>query len=210
MTTPPYGPNQPGQYSQPPGQYPPGGYPPMGPPPTATNGLAVGALIVGIVALLTSFIPLVGPFIAIPGGLVAVILGLIGLGKKTSKGLAITGTILGALAIVIAIVMSIALGLFFKGVADTVTTEHAIDYKATVASGSAEVQWGIDVNQKKDFTGTWTMSENLAGIITQMTVTGDNDTMDQAVTCEIKVDGKVVVSNSGTGMVTCVAPLVGQ
>ncbi|MCL1837810.1 MAG: DUF5067 domain-containing protein [Propionibacteriaceae bacterium] len=67
------------------------------------NALGVAALVLGIIAIAIAFIPIINAGSFVLGGL-AVILGIIGMLKKNSKrGTAITGLILGAVAIIIAI-----------------------------------------------------------------------------------------------------------
>ena len=95
-----YPPPPPGGYP-PPGDYPQPGYPGYG-PPRPSSGLAVAALVVGIIGVLTSFVVLGGVL-----GIVALVLGIIGLGKArrglaSGRGMAITGIVLGVLAILIA------------------------------------------------------------------------------------------------------------
>lgn len=81
------------------------------PPPSSSprNGLGVAALVLGIIALVTSFF-LLGGLI----GLVAVILGIVGLvrvrrGQANNSGMAIAGIVTGALAILIAIIIGVFL-----------------------------------------------------------------------------------------------------
>lgn len=79
--------------------------PPQAPAPQS-KGLAITALVLGIVGVIFALIPLLN-WIGIILGAVAVILGIIGAVKKQPKGLAITGIILGALAIIIGVIMLI-------------------------------------------------------------------------------------------------------
>ncbi|REK88991.1 DUF4352 domain-containing protein [Streptomyces inhibens] len=77
-------------------------------PQAARNGLGVAALILGIIGALSG-IPMVLFWLAGPLGILALIFGLVGLsrakkGQATNKGVAVTGTILGGLAIILAIV----------------------------------------------------------------------------------------------------------
>ena len=77
-------------------------------PQAARNGLGVAALILGIIGALSG-IPMILFWLAGPLGVLALIFGLVGLsrakkGQATNKGVAVTGTILGALAIVLAVV----------------------------------------------------------------------------------------------------------
>ncbi|KAA0109634.1 DUF4190 domain-containing protein [Mycolicibacterium sp. P1-5] len=104
------------------GQYP-GGYPPAPPqpyagytpPPTGPrNGLGVTALVVAIVALLSSF-SVVGGIIL---GIVAVIIGFAGRGRvkrgeANNGGVALAGIILGFLAIVVGLAfIAVWVGVF--------------------------------------------------------------------------------------------------
>lgn len=73
----------------------------------ARNGFGVTALVLGIIGALSG-IPMVMFWLAGPLGLLALIFGVMGLkrvkkGQATNKGMAITGTILGVLAILLAI-----------------------------------------------------------------------------------------------------------
>jgi hypothetical protein len=87
--------------------------PPPAPPAQPTGGTrGVGALIVAIVALVLALIPFasyVAGFVAI----VAVILGVLAVRRAARKGLSITAIVLGAIALVLAIVMSIVYTVVF-------------------------------------------------------------------------------------------------
>lgn len=67
------------------------------------RGMALSALIVGIVAFITGLLPVVGLLI----GLAAIALGTIAIIKKQPKGFAVTGIILGAIALLASIAMTI-------------------------------------------------------------------------------------------------------
>lgn len=67
------------------------------------NGMAVAALVLGIVGAVFGLIPILG-VIAFPLGLLAVVFGFIGRRKSTGKGMALAGIITGALALVLAVV----------------------------------------------------------------------------------------------------------
>ena len=98
----------PGQY--PGGQYPPGPYPGGYPPPPMSygdypppprNGLGIGALIVAIIALVSSF-SIAGGIVL---GLVAVVLGFLGRarvkrGEADNGGVALAGIVLGVVAVI--------------------------------------------------------------------------------------------------------------
>ena len=85
-------------------QYGSGGYSPR-------NGLGVGALVVGILALLIAWVPFVGLLGAV-GGLVAVIMGAVALqrvGRReaTNRGTSIAGIAVGVLAILLGIASTV-------------------------------------------------------------------------------------------------------
>lgn len=85
----------------------------QGPPPKRGKGMAIAALVLGILALLFSWTVIGGIFF----GLIAVVLGLIASskakkGRAGGRGMAITGIVLGVVSIVIAGAL-IALGATF-------------------------------------------------------------------------------------------------
>lgn len=80
----------------------------------ATNGMATAGGVVGIVGLVLSLIPIVGIFIGFVMGILAIIFGGVGLARynKTgagSKGLAITGVVLGIITVVLKLIPGISL-----------------------------------------------------------------------------------------------------
>ncbi|MGW2629965.1 DUF4190 domain-containing protein [Streptomyces chattanoogensis] len=91
-------------------------------PQQARNGLGVAALVLGIIGALSG-IPMVLFWLAGPLGLLALIFGIVGMGRAkkgqaTNKGVAVTGTILGALALILAVVGVIVSVLVVKGAVD--------------------------------------------------------------------------------------------
>jgi hypothetical protein len=72
--------------------------------PATSNGLAIAALIVGIVAGILGWIPFAG----LVAGIVAIVLGVLALRKGQSKVLAIVGIVLGAGAGVVSLFFTIA------------------------------------------------------------------------------------------------------
>jgi len=110
--------NRPGSgsapYGSPPANQPGYGQPaPGGPAGSPKNGLGVAALVLGILALLTSFTVLGGVLF----GLLAIVLGLVGRGRAkrgeaTNGGMALAGVILGVLGLLISVAL-IALGASF-------------------------------------------------------------------------------------------------
>ncbi|MEV0219044.1 hypothetical protein [Streptomyces sp. NPDC050704] len=82
-----------------------------GPPGAAPrNGPGDTSLIMGIVALLGSFVPVIGDFVAAPLGLLALLLGGLGIwhnerGRATNFGPSLIGATLGVLALFIVLLM---------------------------------------------------------------------------------------------------------
>lgn len=68
-----------------------------------TDGVAIAALVTGILGLLASLIPVVGLFVGVPLALAAIVCGIIGLRRGFQRGLAIGGLVTGALAILVSI-----------------------------------------------------------------------------------------------------------
>lgn len=89
------------------------------------SGLATAGMVLGIIAIVLSFIPVIN-FIAIILGALAFIFGVVALIKKASTGKAVTAVILGALSVVIAVVMLMSIG---KAVDDATTKSS--DQKST-------------------------------------------------------------------------------
>ncbi|HCS61220.1 MAG TPA: hypothetical protein DIW46_07470 [Microbacterium sp.] len=92
-------------------QYPvyggPSAYAPIAPGP-GVGGLAIAALIVGIVAFVTGWIPIVGLVFAVVG----IVLGILAVRKPRGKGFGITALILSGLAAITGIIMLIFLVAF--------------------------------------------------------------------------------------------------
>jgi len=180
--------------------------PPYPLPPKPANGLAIAALITGILALPVSFFP----YFNIAGivlGVTALILGIIALKKQTSKPLSIVGVVLGAVATVIsAIILTLALVEQYGsgGAANQVNVE----YSATVSSGDATVRWGNSL-KNVDFTSDWSTTQKVStsAVMTTMTVTASDP--EAVVTCTITVEGKTAETQSDKGTVGCAATVLG-
>lgn len=82
--------------------------------PSRRSGLAIAALVVGILSILLCLIPVVN-IVSIVGGIAALVLGIVALRKLVpgvnGKGMAVAGIVLGALSAVVAVVVSVVLGL---------------------------------------------------------------------------------------------------
>jgi hypothetical protein len=196
----PYG--QAPQHNPPYGQYPDqGGYGYQA-PVQEKKGLAITALVLGIVALVLGVIPGIG-FLSFILGPLAIIFGIIALIKKQKKGMSITGIVLGALGVIAAIVITAIIATIFGNAVG----EHTVQYKVT-SEGPATVQYfdGTTVGQE-EIPGDWETEIDFTGLpFGQLSVMGDSGT----VTCEIIMDGQSVASNSGTGQVDCISGEPGQ
>jgi amino acid transporter len=105
-----YPPPPPGQYPPPSGYgYPSQGGQPAWQEPAKGKGLAITALVLGILAVLSCW-TLVGGYLF---GALAIIFGLIAVLRSGGKGMAITGLILGAIGLIATIVITIVGYSFF-------------------------------------------------------------------------------------------------
>ncbi|QEE62393.1 hypothetical protein FVA74_13020 [Salinibacterium sp. dk2585] len=94
-------------------------------------GLAIAALVVGIVAFLTGLVPLLGIVL----GIAAVVLAVLALVKKQSKGFAITGLALGAVAVIASLIATLVAGAF---TAATISAVDEIVKQAEITTESSE------------------------------------------------------------------------
>lgn len=117
----PYG-DQPPGYGQ--GGYP--GYPGYAgggyamPPEQLPKGMAIAALVLGILGFLGSFFA-----VGLVLGIIAVIVGIVAVrrvskGTASGRGMAVTGIVLGALSIVIGVIAAIVIGFFVSTLSETV------------------------------------------------------------------------------------------
>ncbi len=95
--------------------------------PRPKNGMGTAALVLGILALLASFIPLLSLFTAVPLGLLGVIFAIVGYrrlskGNATNKASTTVGLILSAIAVIIAVVLTLLVGAWLGSDSDTGTT----------------------------------------------------------------------------------------
>lgn len=101
-------PNQPAQPATP---TPPAASAPVQPAqPSEAKGLAIAALVVGIVAFLSGWAPIWGMIV----GIVAVVLGIVALKKKQNKAMSIVGLVLGALGLISSLMFTLFLGALFS------------------------------------------------------------------------------------------------
>jgi thiamine transporter ThiT len=77
-------------------------------PQTTSNSMGTAAMVLGIIALVLSFIPIIGMVSWILAPL-AIILGIIGM-QRVPKGTAIAGLVTGGIALVICLLWALAFG----------------------------------------------------------------------------------------------------
>lgn len=110
-------------YMEPTNTTPPAAQPPVA--STGSNGLAITALVVGIVAFCLGW---TGPF-GLVLALVAIVFGILALVKKQSKGMGIAGLVLGGIALITALIVT-SLGAALLGGAAQVANDVSNEQKA--------------------------------------------------------------------------------
>jgi len=122
---------------------------PAAPAPAAgaTNGLAIAALVVGIIAVVSGWAPFWGVIV----GAAAVVLGIIALKKPGGKGMSIAGIITGAVGALWSLIISafFIIAIVTVGASGAVITEAARQADAAISAYSADSKAKID--SKKDF-----------------------------------------------------------
>ncbi|MFG2141573.1 DUF4190 domain-containing protein [Streptomyces sp. NPDC048650] len=178
-------------------------------PQAARNGLGVTALVLGIIGTLSG-IPMFLFWLAGPLGVLSLIFGLVGMsrakkGQATNKGVAVTGTILGALAIILAIVGVIVSVLVVKGAVDDVNKQYKEEtgssdvIKDLGAGAAAKYNNGLQVTVSKPSPYTVDPNTLVAGhtdgnkaykLTVTLKNTGDKDFENPLMTTKAEADGK--------------------
>jgi len=164
------------------------------------NGVGVAALVVGIVAAALAVIPLLG-MVAFFLGPVAIVLGIIGLIlKNRKKGMAIAGSILGVVGLIVAGLMTAAISAGVDAVDKSINAEHTVEYIATTTGPAGVSYWTGGGSSNEDITADWKKTITSSDInITSLTVSGDYSDSAASVSCEIFVDGQSIAKNTGSG-----------
>jgi hypothetical protein len=123
---------------------PPAYGPPAGPPPRKGAGLAIASMVLGIIALLLSWVPIINNLAAVLA-LVGLGLGIPGLirarrGTHAGSGMAITGIVTSALALVVVVLTQ----MFFAKVIDEV--DRSLDESISQSGTAAEPTTVEDVD----------------------------------------------------------------
>src|SRR5665648_1150341 len=110
--------------------------------PAPHNGMAIGALVVSIVAVLLAVIPFIS-VVGVGAAIVAVVLGFIGLRRAAAaggRGMAITGVVVGFVALVIGAVLTIVifsnLDTIAEGITDAASPVGPAGVAGTVAGAA--------------------------------------------------------------------------
>ncbi|WP_461023736.1 DUF4190 domain-containing protein [Thalassiella azotivora] len=135
---------------------PAGGYPPAqagpGGPGGPGQGLAIGALVVGVLALLMCWIPFVN-IASILLGLVGLVLGIVALAKvrkgtARGKGMALAGVVTSVLAVVASIAVLVVTVLFIQDVSNQV--ESQVGDLESLQDDLSELEDGLGSAQEVD------------------------------------------------------------
>ncbi len=115
--------------------------------PGAAKGLAVTALVLGIIAFLFGWLGLFSIFGAgnIVTAIAAIIFGIIALTKKQPKGLALTGLILGAVALLATVALIIVSTIGYASIADKAKNEYnnSSNYSSS-SSNTSQATFGVN------------------------------------------------------------------
>ncbi|BDM66758.1 hypothetical protein HEK616_02450 [Streptomyces nigrescens] len=178
-------------------------------PQQARNGLGIAALILGIIGALSG-IPMILFWLAGPLGILALIFGLVGMsrakkGQATNKGVAITGTILGALSIILAVVGVIVTLMAVNKAVDEVHKEYekqsgsSSNIKDLGAGAAAKYNNGLEVTVSKPTPYTVDKNTLISGhtegnkawkVTVTLKNTGTKAATNPLMTTEAEADGK--------------------
>lgn len=112
------------------------------------KGLAIASLVLGILAIINSFIPFLN-FISYIFAILAIIFGIIGIVKKNGRGLAIAGLVLGVITFIIATSINVATSSVIDEALDNSSVETSSDKKEEI--DKAKYEYTIDRQYKDDY-----------------------------------------------------------
>ncbi|MFI0410800.1 MmpS family transport accessory protein [Actinomadura sp. 3N508] len=176
----------------------PPGAPGGQPRPDGTNTLAIASLVLGITWLCWI------------GSILAVVLGHVSLSQikrtgQSGRGMAIAGLILGYIGILagaIVVVFFVALGNEIGNEIEEKRTRVALEASGSGGATRADITYsfGKDPSQANGQPLPWRKAESRnVGGSDLLQVNAQNSGERGSVTCRIRVDGKVVTSNTSTG-----------
>ncbi|XAS68255.1 DUF4190 domain-containing protein [Micrococcaceae bacterium Sec5.7] len=168
--------------------------------PVRGNGFGITALVLGIVAVVFSFIPVMG-VVAFVLGPLAVLFGIIGATRKFArKGAAVAGLVLGILSIVIAAIWMAVVSAAVSSADQALNSEHKVEYVVTTKGKASVNYWTDGGTSKEDISAAWKKEQTVKNSdFLSLVVTGDFSNAAAAVSCEILFDGKSIAKNTGSG-----------
>jgi len=185
----------------------------------ARNILAIVGLLLGVAALVVTFVPDI-EFVAWPLGGIGLILAITGLvqakkGTVGDRGVAITATAVTAAALLTTGGLLLYPTFFGNGEAGlhlpaVAGDKHAVTFQVTSAGG-ATVRYGSLNDQRTEnapaSTDAWQgqASYNNGSYLLTLTADTRNATVSNEISCAILVDGKKVAENSGATIALCTA-----
>ncbi|MGW4060114.1 DUF4190 domain-containing protein [Amycolatopsis sp. NPDC004747] len=183
------------------------------------NLLAIAGLVLGVAALVVTFVPDI-EFVAWPLGGIGLVLAITGLvqakkGTVGDRGVAVTATVVTAAALLTTGGM-LLYSTFFGGgesglhLPAVAGDKHSVTFEVTSAGG-ATVRYGSLNDQRTEIapasTDAWQGQASYNNGSYLLTVTADtrNATVSNEIKCAILVDGKKVAENSGATIALCTA-----
>lgn len=178
--------------------------------------LGIIGLVLGVLALLLSFIPIVNNGSVILG-IIGAILALIAVfgTRKNSKhrgmGISVAGLVASVLAVIIALALQASWGAALDKASDDLekttdgkTNASSVILEATATSKGNAMWMDMDgSNSSADFSNTWTKEltgDDAKKVWTLSVSNSDYEATDDVkVSCKITVDGKVQVQKEATG-----------
>lgn len=121
-------------------------YPPIPPyqtqPPPEPKGMAITALVLGILAIVFSLVPL----LAFPLGALAIIFGIISIRRNVAKGMSIAGLITGSVGLLITVVVFIFTFMALQALNDAgeITLEFGEEIERSLEDQNNEFQTELE------------------------------------------------------------------
>ncbi len=175
------------------------------PKQSGPKGLALTALIVGIVAFLLGLVPVLGIIL----GLTGVVFGIIALVKKQSKGLAITGLVLAGIATLASIGTTVGVGAAVDSPSSTTSTESSESKPAepqtteTAEEAATAPEVKPEPTERLTLDEGWTVATDEYGMFTTVTGYVSNNS-DKAITNYVQITFDTLDAN-GANLGTCLA-----
>lgn len=114
------------------------------------KGFAITALVMGILAIINSFIPFLN-IISYVFAILAVIFGIVGIVKKAGKGLAIAGLVLGILSLILATVINAGTSLAIDEALDNSAEDKTNTSETSNGSNQPKFSYTIDSQYSDEY-----------------------------------------------------------